>query len=106
MERLTARELRSVVPVIQHATAELLYGASPIHAIAQAATAAYLVGRGMDPRQAVVTAERAEALGLVPGYEPAVLDRLERLAMERGALFGVTGPWGAVPVVFSPIFAP
>lgn len=101
------RDLARVVPVVQHAAAEYLYGASPIHAITQAALGGYLVGRGHDPRQAIARAEQVEAMGLVPGFEPAALDALEEAIMARGQVFGAgPAPWGAVPFVVSPLFAP
>lgn len=87
------RLMRTLAPIVQHTAAEWLYGAAPVHAMWQAALSGYLVGQGMPAMRAILMAERLEARGLVPGFEPAEVQRLERAALEHGRLFGFRAPW-------------
>lgn len=98
--------MRAMAPVVQHAAAEWMYGAAPIHSMWQATLAGYLMGRGASPAEAISLAERLETAGFVPGFEPALVERLERAAARRGAIFGVPAPWGPGAMLGVPAWAP
>lgn len=98
------RVLSQLRPAVTHGVMEWAYGASPIHAVAEAAAIGYFIGQSKPAAEAIRTVEAMEQAGAFPYMygQPAATPAYERYEYYHRGAYGAplrvpARPYQALP---------